>query len=248
MTRLDQPDPDQTPQPIADVLGHDLIVQWMSGMERGPTLDIPTGRGPLARRLARLGFDVHCADIDRGLFETPELPWTHCNLNDPLPFEDRRFHYVVSVAGLQRVYHPEAVLAEFLRILRPGGRLLLGMWNYGSLRRRLRFLKTGSISGQLDTPGFDQTIADPAANFRNLMIHHRVAHGLRSAGFQIVRFQGVGSGRFRLSHALFWLPLIRLSVLLGGRKLEQRTSARSAARRDMLLGTFHVYEAARPGP
>ena len=42
-----------------------------------------------------------------------------------LPFADRTFEAVVSVVTLEHVRHPQQVVAEMARVLRPGGRMLL---------------------------------------------------------------------------------------------------------------------------
>lgn len=47
------------------------------------------------------------------------------DLNQPLQFEDGFFDQVVSINTLYALNHPAALLAEFARILKPGGKLIL---------------------------------------------------------------------------------------------------------------------------
>ena len=47
------------------------------------------------------------------------------NLNERLPFADNTFDYVASLANLEHLTNPDALLAEVYRVLKPGGSLLL---------------------------------------------------------------------------------------------------------------------------
>lgn len=47
------------------------------------------------------------------------------NLNKELPFNNNSFDFVVSLANLEHLINPEAVLADIYRVLKPNGTLLL---------------------------------------------------------------------------------------------------------------------------
>jgi len=47
------------------------------------------------------------------------------NLNNPIPFEDKSFDVVTSLANLEHLENPEFVLEEIYRVLKPKGILLL---------------------------------------------------------------------------------------------------------------------------
>ncbi len=99
-------------------------------------LDIAGGTGDLARLLARRagpGGRVWLTDInaqmlargrDRLLDGGLTLPALRCDA-ERLPFRDDSFDCVTVAFGLRNMTHKETALAEMLRVLRPGGRVVI---------------------------------------------------------------------------------------------------------------------------
>jgi demethylmenaquinone methyltransferase / 2-methoxy-6-polyprenyl-1,4-benzoquinol methylase len=99
-------------------------------------LDIAGGTGDLARAFARAaGADgeVWLTDInasmlaagrDRLLDAGLMLPLAQCDA-EKLPFPDGHFDVATVAFGLRNMTHKEIALAEMLRVLKPGGRLLV---------------------------------------------------------------------------------------------------------------------------
>lgn len=100
-------------------------------------LDIGSGGGfPLLELAQRLGPSSRCYGID---------PWKHANERarqkirnygvknvtatdgtaDDLPFADATFDLIVSNLGINNFEHPQKVMGECYRVLRPGGRLAI---------------------------------------------------------------------------------------------------------------------------
>ena len=148
-------------------------------------LDAPCGAGALSVGMRDLGFAVQCCDIDPGHFEGKGFHLTRADLARPLPFRDARFDLVVSIAGLQRITFPHRTVAEFWRVVKPGGRLYLGVPNFATLRRRLRVLLYGSMGPRFDRPAYKQTLDAPEANFRAAWMYPHVEHMVASAGFAL---------------------------------------------------------------
>lgn len=99
-------------------------------------LDVACGTGVLAREAAdRVGSGGGVTGIDRndGMLAVagrvaPEIDWRH-GLAESLPFDDGRFDAVVSQFGLMFFEERATALAEMWRVLRPGGRLAVAVWD-----------------------------------------------------------------------------------------------------------------------
>jgi len=99
-------------------------------------LDIGCGRGVMLRALLDLGHEAHGVEI------APEAasgadPRAQIRIAPELAkagYEENSFDAVIMWHVLEHLPHPEQTLAEIRRILRPGGRLILAVPNFGSLQ------------------------------------------------------------------------------------------------------------------
>ncbi|OFZ94853.1 MAG: bifunctional demethylmenaquinone methyltransferase/2-methoxy-6-polyprenyl-1,4-benzoquinol methylase [Betaproteobacteria bacterium RIFCSPLOWO2_02_67_12] len=96
-------------------------------------LDIASGSGDLARALRARGADVCMTDInrrmlargrDRAIDGGQVAPAIQCD-GERLPFPDCCFDCVTVGFGLRNMTHKDAALAEMVRVLKVGGRLLV---------------------------------------------------------------------------------------------------------------------------
>ena len=95
-------------------------------------LDVGAGTGRVARALLPLvGPDLQlvCLEPSRrmlalGRERAPGGIWLRGRV-DPLPFADGSFDIVVSLEVIEFTPHPELTLRELVRVLRPGGSLLV---------------------------------------------------------------------------------------------------------------------------
>src|ERR1700741_4627956 len=99
-------------------------------------LDVASGSGDLAAALARrIGAvgEVWATDVNRRMLERGRdrlldagvlTPAVQCDA-ERLPFPERYFDCVTVAFGLRNMTRKEVALAEMLRVLRPGGRLLV---------------------------------------------------------------------------------------------------------------------------
>jgi len=113
----------------------------------GPILDCPCGQGALAARLLAAGFtDLVVADYEPAKYVLPSPDAVFADLNARLPWADGRFAVVICCDGMSDIGFQRHAIAEFARILQPGGRLLISLPNVLNLRSRLRFLCTGFLN------------------------------------------------------------------------------------------------------
>lgn len=95
-------------------------------------LDVGTGTGLAARRIAQLGAKVVGVDLGAELIaEARRLaPSVDFRVGDAeqLPFDDGSFDAAISTFGVMFVGRPEAAAAELARVVRKGGRVSLASW------------------------------------------------------------------------------------------------------------------------
>ena len=108
------------------------------GMKAQRILDIPAGNGLFAGRLRQSGHQVVCADINR---ERPD--YIFADLNETLPFADAEFDTCVCMEGIEHVMDSAALIGEFCRVTKSGGRIILSLPNIQNAFSRLTFLCTG---------------------------------------------------------------------------------------------------------
>jgi 2-polyprenyl-3-methyl-5-hydroxy-6-metoxy-1,4-benzoquinol methylase len=114
------------------------VLSILKTLPPGKLLDAPAGEGALAERLRQI-HDVVAVDIDEAYFKLSGVPFKKADLNQPLPFEDANFNYVVCVEGIEHLENPFLCLREFARVLRPGGSLVITTPNIMSIKSRTRF-------------------------------------------------------------------------------------------------------------
>jgi SAM-dependent methyltransferase len=95
-------------------------------------LDVATGPGWVAAHAAArgasvVGVDVAEAMIARARSAYPELEFRWADAHE-LPFADASFDAVVGNLAIMHLSRPERATAELVRVLCPGGRLVLTAW------------------------------------------------------------------------------------------------------------------------
>lgn len=136
--------------------GYDSIIQgefegelphkWSSVLKRhapkegGRALDIGTGPGFFAVLLAKMGWEITGIDCAEKMVETARKNAKAAGVqadfyqmdNHQLDFPDNTFDYIVSRNVTWILYEPEKAFKEWLRILKPGGRILYfdANWHY----------------------------------------------------------------------------------------------------------------------
>lgn len=108
-----------------------------AGVESGQNvLDVACGTGVVALTAARIGASITGLDLTAELLERARenasiagltIDW-HEGDAEALPFPDSSYDVVLSQFGHMFAPRPKVVLAEMLRVLRPGGRIAFTTW------------------------------------------------------------------------------------------------------------------------
>ena len=129
-------------------------------------LDVACGTGVLACEAAKRvapGGAVTGLDRNDGMLavarrKAPDIDW-HCGLAEALPFPDGSFDVVVSQFGLMFFEDRVKALTEMWRVLRPGGRLAVAVWDalertpgYAAMAALLQRLFGARIANELRAP------------------------------------------------------------------------------------------------
>lgn len=104
-------------------------------------LDVATGPGYVAARAAARGASVVGVDVARPMLALatklhPGLQFRQADA-EQLPFSANSFDAVVSNFVVPHLAYPERAAAELARVLAPGGRLALTMWDVANRSRLL---------------------------------------------------------------------------------------------------------------
>jgi 2-polyprenyl-3-methyl-5-hydroxy-6-metoxy-1,4-benzoquinol methylase len=195
---------------------HNVIAQVAAGPAKQMILDTACGNGWLAS-LYGGGHEVVAIDIaDANLrrIEALGMRAVKHDLEQPLPFADAMFDTVVCSEILEHLFRPDLLLREVMRVLKPGGRVIVTVPNLHGLRNRIDLLvgkRTPFIEFRIYQDRTDQLSHVGVQHIR----HYSFA-GMRSVlqtvGFEQVRSRGQS---FHLNAS--W-PFTLLSLLHGGNR------------------------------
>ena len=93
---------------------------------RGRLLDLGCGTVPLFETYRALADEVLCVDWPASLHEKQHID-VFADLSRPLPLRNSSFDTVLLSDVLEHIPNPEDLLAEIARILRPEGRIVIGV-------------------------------------------------------------------------------------------------------------------------
>ena len=185
-----------------------FAVQLSGVVEGTRVLDVAGGTGDVARLLARragktgqvwltdVNADMLARGRDRLLDAGLALPAVRCDA-EKLPFPADYFDCVSIAFGLRNMTRKDVALQEMLRVLRPGGRLLV--LEFSQVWKPLKPLYDAYSFGVL--PRLGKLIANDAGSYRYLAESIRMhpsqaelAGMMRDAGFDGVDYFNLSAG------------------------------------------------------
>jgi SAM-dependent methyltransferase len=120
-------------------------------------LDVCTGHGVLALAATERAAKVCAVDFSEAMVAAARrnAPSVDCRQGDAqdLPYPDNTFDAVVCGYGILHVPEPDRALAEMRRVLRPGGRVAISVWERPSPANGFGLLLgTVKAHGRVDVP------------------------------------------------------------------------------------------------
>lgn len=169
---------------ITDGLEQALLLELLGPLADQMLLDIGCGDGALSAVLARRGARVTGLDADaamvaaaRRLAEREAVPLMLLKgKGETLPFRPDAFDVVLAVASLCFIQDATQAIAEMARVLKPGGKLVigdLGRWSLWAIQRRIR--------GRLGNPVWRAATFRTAAELRS---------SIEAAGLEVTAVRG----------------------------------------------------------
>lgn len=127
------PDYDKISEHTSDAIEH--LVRRVLPQPGERFLDIATGTGWTARRLAAHGADVIGVDLGASVIEAAKILGSSIDFRigdaEALEFENESFDAVTSTFGIMFAVRPEDAAGELTRVCKKGGRIGLLTWQPG---------------------------------------------------------------------------------------------------------------------
>lgn len=127
-----------------------------SGSRADVIVDLGCGRGDVARRLEGLyGEYVGCDVVAYEAFpHSRTVRFCEVDLNKPpYPIDGASASVVVSVETIEHVENPRALVREMVRVVRPGGRVIITTPNQLSLAAKLHLVANNQFPAFQEAPG-----------------------------------------------------------------------------------------------
>ena len=175
---------------------------------RGRALDYGAGIGNFTRKLSDRSEHFDAADILPRPENLPSAIARHrLDLNDADAIPATSFDVVIAAEVIEHLENPRQVAREWLRILKPGGTLILSTPNNESIRSLMALLVRGHYVAFLDS-------CYPA--HITALLRKDLGRILTEAGFSEVRFHFTNHGGLPKLPAVSWQQ-VSLGLLKGCR-------------------------------
>ncbi|KRB43683.1 MULTISPECIES: demethylmenaquinone methyltransferase [unclassified Terrabacter] len=192
-----------------DRLWRRAVVKAVDAKPGERILDIAAGTGTSSEPWANAEIEVVPADFSLGMLRVgrrrrPDMAFTAADAMS-LPFADESFDVVTMSFGLRNVADAETALREFLRVTKPGGRLLVCEFSQ-PVNKVFRTVYTNYLMRALP-PVARRTSSNPdsyvylAESIRAWPPQGELARVVEAAGWQQVGWTNLTGGVVALHHA-----------------------------------------------
>lgn len=193
-----------------DRLWRRAMVKAVDAQPGERVLDIAAGTGTSSEPYADAGVDVVPADFSLGMLREgrrrrPDLPFTAADAL-ALPFADASFDVVTMSFGLRNVADVAVALEEFLRVTKPGGRLIVCEFS-APTNKAFRTVYTEYLMRALPQVA-RRVSSNPdsyvylAESIQEWPDQPALARQIRSAGWDRVRWRNLSGGIVAVHHAV----------------------------------------------
>ncbi len=165
-------------------------------------LDFGNGTSDMTATLARAGYRVIGAGssavaLEEARARYPALAFAALNPESQLAFPDAHFHAITSINAIEHTTRPAGVLRELVRMLQPGGLLVMAFPNLLSPMRPLRRFVTHPKRSRYGPESGDSTWDSLGLLWRNLTLQGSISLTQRPR-FRPRQADLVNAERFRL--------------------------------------------------
>ena len=131
---------------------HDAVIELVQHYlaPGARAIDLGSGQGAFALRLADAGYDVVGIDMTAESSRAHQVRLLACDLDDDFTREltgERRFDVAIAIETIEHLENPWAFVRRCAAILRPGGLLIVSTPDVDAVRSRVLFLWTGRLRG-----------------------------------------------------------------------------------------------------
>ena len=183
---------------LVDRLEMALVLRMVSPRYGETALDVGSGTGHFCFALADRGMQVTGIDASLEMVRAAQAAGKSVRYRhgraESLPFSDNQFDVVLSVAAMAFIASPQRAIGEMVRVLKPGGRLVVGALNPDSAFGRA-YLSESQVS---ETPFRHAHMLSPADLITMLGEYGRVF-------WSSSVFFGLAAPRWCMGKAVEWL-------------------------------------------
>ncbi len=186
------------------------VAQSVAARPGERVLDLAAGTGTSSMTFTHHGAEVVAGDISEGMLAEgrrrhPKIDFIYADAMD-LPFTDDRFDVVTISFGIRNVHDVDVALAEMLRVLRPGGRLVVCEFSTPTCRPFSTLYKEYLMRA---IPAMTKLVSSNpeayvylAESIRAWPDQDEFAHQILRAGFDQVKYRNLSGGIVAVHHAL----------------------------------------------